>query len=130
MLTPVTPVAPHEAVPFLGADAGANDGYGTGSARSDDSETLLGSDSSQTPSLPDDAKYAGRDEIHTTWQHETRFLVRSSLPIIVMYVLWQSMCLSGLFIVGRLGNAELGAINLAVRFPADHPAARRVPAAG
>lgn len=52
-------------------------------------------------------------EIQTTWQRETKVLVRYSSPLIVTFVLQYSLNVAGVFTVGHIGKVELGAVSLA-----------------
>ncbi|KAF2216842.1 hypothetical protein CERZMDRAFT_32688 [Cercospora zeae-maydis SCOH1-5] len=51
-------------------------------------------------------------QIHTTWQRETKTLVRYSAPLILTFILQQSLTLTSVFTVGHIGRNELGAVSL------------------
>lgn len=52
-------------------------------------------------------------DIKTTWQRETKVLVRYSSPLILTFVLQYSLNVAGIFTVGHIGKIELGAVSLA-----------------
>lgn len=52
-------------------------------------------------------------DIQTTWQRETKVLVRYSSPLILTFVLQYSLNVAGIFTVGHIGKVELGAVSLA-----------------
>ncbi|KAI1817547.1 MATE efflux family protein [Poronia punctata] len=52
--------------------------------------------------------------VQTTWQHELRFLMASSVPLILTFMLQNSVNLASIFAVGRMGKVELGAVSLAI----------------
>jgi MATE family multidrug resistance protein len=82
---------------------------------------LLGGD----PSLP----YGGLDtpktinktwseavasgRIDTTWQRETKVLLKTSGPLILTFLLQYSLPVASIFTVGHIGTTELGAVSLA-----------------
>lgn len=100
------------------------------SAATDDaiepSETtaLLATGEARDPDLP----YGGEDSpenidkkweeavlsgnIHTTWQREGKVLARYSAPLILTFVLQNSLTLTSVFTVGHIGKIELGAVSL------------------
>jgi multidrug resistance protein, MATE family len=51
------------------------------------------------------------DPSHTTWQKEAKLLAQYSGPLIVTFLLHYSVTLGSVFTVGRIGMAELGAVN-------------------
>nr|POE71888.1 putative transporter [Quercus suber] len=51
-------------------------------------------------------------EIKTTWQRESKVLARYSAPLILTFVLQQSLTLTSVFTVGHIGRNELGAVSL------------------
>ncbi|KAL3419783.1 mate efflux family protein [Phlyctema vagabunda] len=59
----------------------------------------------------EEAVAAGR--IKTTWQRETKTLVRYSSPLVVTFVLQYSLTVASIFTVGHIGKLELGAVSLA-----------------
>lgn len=59
----------------------------------------------------EEAVMAGK--IHTTWQRETKVLVRHSGPLILTFLLQYSLTVAGIFTVGHIGKVELGAASLA-----------------
>lgn len=58
----------------------------------------------------EEAVMAGK--IHTTWQRESKVLVRYSSPLVVTGVLQFSLNAASIFTVGYLGKVELGAVSL------------------
>ena len=50
--------------------------------------------------------------IHTTWQREAKTLVKYSLPMMVTFTLQYFLTVTSIFMVGHLGNVELGAVTL------------------
>lgn len=59
----------------------------------------------------EEAVMAGK--IKTTWQRETKVLIRYSSPLILTFLLQYSLTVASIFSVGHLGTAELGAVSLA-----------------
>ncbi|KAF2473999.1 MATE efflux family protein [Lindgomyces ingoldianus] len=59
----------------------------------------------------DEAVVAGK--IHTTWQRETKFLTKTSAPLILTFLLQYSLPVASVFTVGHIGKVELGAVSLA-----------------
>jgi MATE family multidrug resistance protein len=59
----------------------------------------------------EDAVMAGL--IQTTWQRETKVLVRNSTPMIITFLLQYSLIVASIFAVGHIGKVELGAVSLA-----------------
>jgi len=51
-------------------------------------------------------------QIQTTWQRETKVLCRYSAPLILTFILQNSLTLTSVFTVGRIGKIELGAVSL------------------
>ena len=51
--------------------------------------------------------------ITTTWQRETKVLLRYSLPLMATFLLQYSLTVASIFTVGHIGTAELGAVSLA-----------------
>lgn len=51
-------------------------------------------------------------KIHTTWQRESKVLVRYASPLVLTYVLQYSLNAASIFTVGYLGKVELGAVSL------------------
>ncbi|KAF7187456.1 Ethionine resistance-conferring protein 1 [Pseudocercospora fuligena] len=51
-------------------------------------------------------------KIHTTWQRESKTLIRYSAPLIVTFILQNSLTLTSVFTVGHIGKNELGAVSL------------------
>lgn len=76
------------------------------------------------PSAPyggeDDAENIGKKweeavlngQIETTWQRETKVLARYSGPLMLTFVLQNSLTLTSVFTVGHIGKIELGAVSL------------------
>ncbi|KJX97140.1 mate efflux family protein [Zymoseptoria brevis] len=98
---------------------------GDGNGRADETTGLLGAEiTGRDPSAP----YGGEDDpaniakkweeavengqIQTTWQRETKVLVRYAAPLILTFVLQTSLTLVSVFTVGHLGKIELGAVSL------------------
>ena len=52
-------------------------------------------------------------KIKTTWQREFKVLSRYSGPLVLTFLLQYSLTVAGIFTVGHLGKAELGAVSLA-----------------
>ncbi|KAK5132307.1 hypothetical protein LTR08_009215 [Meristemomyces frigidus] len=51
-------------------------------------------------------------QIQTTWQRETKFLVKSSAPLVLTFLLQNSLTMTSIFTVGHIGKIELGAVSL------------------
>ncbi|KAK5121717.1 hypothetical protein LTR85_004592 [Meristemomyces frigidus] len=51
-------------------------------------------------------------QIHTTWQRETKFLTKSAAPLMLTFVLQNSLTMTSIFTVGHIGKIELGAVSL------------------
>lgn len=84
--------------------------------------TLLPSDRISHPTSPrdgtadleskwEDAVIAGK--IQTTWQRETKVLMRYSGPLLLTFLLQYSLTVTSVFTVGHIGKVELGAVSLA-----------------
>lgn len=58
----------------------------------------------------EEAVMAGK--IKTTWQRETKVLVRYSSPLVLTFLLQYSLTIASIFSVGHLGKVELGAVSL------------------
>lgn len=52
-------------------------------------------------------------KITTTWQRETKVLMKSSAPLILTFLLQYSLPVASIFTVGHIGKVELGAVSLA-----------------
>ncbi|BFZ58490.1 hypothetical protein PYCC9005_005553 [Savitreella phatthalungensis] len=63
-----------------------------------------------TDDLWDEAVEGNR--VQSTWRHESRVLGRTSLPLIITFLLQASEQFSTVFSLGRLGTKELGASSL------------------
>jgi MATE family multidrug resistance protein len=50
--------------------------------------------------------------IHTTWQRELKVLGRYTGPLMVTFVLQNSLTVASIFTVGHLGKVQLGAVSL------------------
>lgn len=59
----------------------------------------------------DEAVASGR--LKTTWQRETKVLLKSSAPLILTFLLQYSLPVASVFTVGHIGKIELGAVSLA-----------------
>lgn len=51
-------------------------------------------------------------QIQTTWQRETKFLAKSSAPLMLTFFLQNSLTMTSIFTVGHIGKIELGAVSL------------------
>ncbi|KAH9845010.1 MatE [Teratosphaeria destructans] len=51
-------------------------------------------------------------EIQTSWQRETKTLAKYSLPLVLTFVLQNSLTMTSIFTVGHIGKIELGAVSL------------------
>jgi multidrug resistance protein, MATE family len=51
-------------------------------------------------------------QIETTWQRESKVLARYSGPLMLTFVLQNSLTLTSIFTVGHIGKIELGAVSL------------------
>lgn len=51
-------------------------------------------------------------KIQTTWQRESKVLLRYTSPLVLSYVLQYSLNAASIFSVGHLGKVELGAVSL------------------
>ncbi|KKA29865.1 hypothetical protein TD95_000412, partial [Thielaviopsis punctulata] len=93
--------------------------YGAGeSAVADDDEDLAGADTGSTsPDIEgigeqwEAAVQAG--SLQSTWQRETKTVLRYSLPLTGTFLLQYSINVASVFAVGRLGKEELGAVSIA-----------------
>jgi MATE family multidrug resistance protein len=53
-----------------------------------------------------------KGQISTTWRRETKVLTRYSAPLILTFILQNSLTLTSVFTVGHIGKNELGAVSL------------------
>jgi len=51
-------------------------------------------------------------KIETSWQRETKTLVRTSFPLVLTFFLQNSLTMTSIFTVGHIGKIELGAVSL------------------
>jgi MATE family multidrug resistance protein len=51
-------------------------------------------------------------QIQTTWRREAKVLVRYSAPLMLTFILQNSLTLTSVFTVGHIGKIELGAVSL------------------
>jgi MATE family multidrug resistance protein len=51
-------------------------------------------------------------QIQTTWQREVKVLARYSAPLMLTFILQNSLTLTSVFTVGHIGKVELGAVSL------------------
>ncbi|KAK3112594.1 hypothetical protein LTR53_010965 [Teratosphaeriaceae sp. CCFEE 6253] len=51
-------------------------------------------------------------KIQTTWQRESKFLARNSAPLMLTFILQNSLTMTSIFTVGHIGKIELGAVSL------------------
>ena len=81
---------------------------------------LLGGNSGNgfgPPVLPVNISAKGGESIEnvdgkTTWKQETKVLIKYSMPLIVTFLLQNSLTLTSVFVVGHIGTRELGAVSL------------------
>lgn len=59
----------------------------------------------------EEAVASGR--LKTTWQRETKVLLKSSAPLVLTFLLQYSLPVASIFTVGHIGTIELGAVSLA-----------------
>lgn len=52
-------------------------------------------------------------KIHTTWQREAKVIWEYTVPLILTFLLENSLTVASIFAVGRIGQIELGAVSLA-----------------
>ncbi|KAK3721328.1 hypothetical protein LTR37_003204 [Vermiconidia calcicola] len=52
------------------------------------------------------------ETLQTTWQRETKILASYSAPLILTFILQNSLTLTSIFTVGHIGKVELGAVSL------------------
>nr|OQO24807.1 hypothetical protein B0A51_06805 [Rachicladosporium sp. CCFEE 5018] len=101
-----------------------------GRRRSDrlDEEDSPTSDPTESTALLEDAPYGGEasptavdikweeailsGQIKTTWQRESKVLMKYSLPLMLTFILQNSLTLTSIFTVGHIGKIELGAVSL------------------
>ncbi|KAM0713163.1 hypothetical protein Q7P35_000615 [Cladosporium inversicolor] len=80
--------------------------------------TLLPGDADEEPeeSAEDiDAKWEEavlKGQIQTTWRREAKVLVQYSAPLMLTFILQNSLTLTSVFTVGHIGKIELGAVSL------------------
>lgn len=115
----------HFSVPNLGIPGGDRK-----VVRSEDDATEDAGLPETTPLLGDpELPYGGQDsptnldkqweaavlegKIQTTWQRETKVLLRYSTPLVLTFLLQYSLTVASVFTVGHLGKVELGAVSLA-----------------
>lgn len=53
-----------------------------------------------------------KGQIQTTWRREAKVLVRYSAPLMLTFILQNSLTLTSVFTVGHIGKIELGAVSL------------------
>ncbi|CAA9965119.1 NorM Na+-driven multidrug efflux pump [Pyrenophora teres f. maculata] len=83
-----------------------------GASNGDPSQPYGGMDSPKTIKKTwNEAVAAGK--INTTWQREAKVLTKSSVPMILTFLLQYSLPVASIFTVGHIGKAELGAVSLA-----------------
>lgn len=87
---------------------------------SDESDPLLGGSSQPHVGPGNSREIAQRFEeavasgkLKTTWQRETKVLLKSSAPLILTFLLQYSLPVASIFTVGHIGKIELGAVSLA-----------------
>lgn len=51
-------------------------------------------------------------QIQTTWQRESKVLLKYSAPLIFTFILQNSLTMTSIFTVGHIGKIELGAVSL------------------
>jgi MATE family multidrug resistance protein len=99
-------------------DAGPDVSEGT---EATETTALLGHDEAVS-STPSDGSGEAIDQkweeavraglIHTTWQRELKVLGRYTGPLMVTFVLQNSLTVASIFTVGHLGKVQLGAVSL------------------
>lgn len=83
-----------------------------GDASADPDQPYGGLDSPKTINKKwNEAVAAGK--INTSWQRETKVLMKSSAPMILTFLLQYSLPVASIFTVGHIGKTELGAVSLA-----------------
>jgi len=55
--------------------------------------------------------------VQTTWVKEVKILLASSVPLVLTFLLQNSINLASIFAVGRMGKVELGAVSRKLLFP-------------
>lgn len=79
----------------------------------DDEEDLLEEPEESAEDI--DAKWEEailNGQIQTTWRREAKVLVRYSAPLMLTFILQNSLTLTSVFTVGHIGKIELGAVSL------------------
>ena len=84
-----------------------------------ETSALLGdsSDGAVTSSLPENVakQWSEADddsEMQTTWKRETKIIIGYTLPLLLTFLLQNSLTLTSVFTVGHIGTNELGAVSL------------------
>ncbi|KIW15276.1 hypothetical protein PV08_05321 [Exophiala spinifera] len=62
---------------------------------------------------PDATTKSIGDLTETTWQHESKVLAGYSVPMVLTFLLQQSLTVSSVFAVGHIGTTELASVSLA-----------------
>ncbi|KAI8629588.1 MATE efflux family protein [Xylariaceae sp. FL1651] len=102
--TKIRKVSPDEEVPSITVEP------------SESSPLLAGTSGSATPDAEQlDAQWeaaVAQGIIETTWQREAKTIAGYSSPLIPTFLLQYSIIITSIFVVGRLGTVELGAVSL------------------
>lgn len=53
-----------------------------------------------------------------SWQHESKTIICYAAPLVITFLLQYSIDVSSIFVAGRLGKVELGAVSCRFWFPA------------
>ncbi|OTA27960.1 hypothetical protein BTJ68_09758 [Hortaea werneckii EXF-2000] len=67
-------------------------------------------DADNVDKIWEEAVAAGK--IETSWQRETKTLIRTAFPLVLTFFLQNSLTMTSIFTVGHIGKIELGAVSL------------------
>ncbi|TKA33702.1 hypothetical protein B0A50_00538 [Salinomyces thailandicus] len=67
-------------------------------------------DAENVDKIWEEAVTAGK--IETSWQRETKTLIRTAFPLVLTFFLQNSLTMTSIFTVGHIGKVELGAVSL------------------
>ena len=59
-----------------------------------------------------EGKVCGSGQIQNNWKREAKVLVQYSAPLMLTFILQNSLTLTSVFTVGHIGKIELGAVSL------------------
>lgn len=100
-------------------EATGTDGEPTDAQEATEATTLLngdgGEDSPPNSAEDIDAKWEQavlNGQIQTNWRREAKVLVQYSAPLMLTFILQNSLTLTSVFTVGHIGKIELGAVSL------------------